>query len=187
MDIPAFPLVKFCNILQAGGKYFILVGRFKTDFKKRHKNCPDKLYLFVFKIGILLSSMYCKNFRRFLWDKFKSITNKAKKTVWNAFLLAFMIPTEMKETNISSLLITFSKFEMTWCCVTLDFYTLLFQLSPGQVVTRRAAAWLKKQRNGNAVTKPRDHCLPFDLATDGNVSYTQRWYYFSPFFGGKIG
>ena len=32
----------------------------------------------------------------------------------------------------------------------------------------------------------RDHCLPFDLATDGNVSFTQRWYHFSPFFWGKI-
>ena len=39
------------------------------------------------------------------------MTNKAIKTVWNAFVLAFIIPTQMKEINISSLLITFDKFE----------------------------------------------------------------------------
>ena len=31
VDIPAFPSLKFRKIWQVGGKYFVLVGRLKTD------------------------------------------------------------------------------------------------------------------------------------------------------------
>ena len=60
----------------------------------------------------------------------------------------------MKEINISSLLVTFNMFETTGCCVKSEFYSLLFQMSPGQVLTSRAAAWPNKQRNGNAAKRP---------------------------------
>ena len=37
--IPTFPSLKFRKIWQAGSKYFILVGRLKTEYK-RHKKLP---------------------------------------------------------------------------------------------------------------------------------------------------
>ena len=37
VDVPAFPSLKFRKIRQAGGKYFVLVGRLKTDLKKTLK------------------------------------------------------------------------------------------------------------------------------------------------------
>ena len=138
----------------------------------------------MFKIGILQGSMYCRRLEDFLWNTFKSITNKAIKTVWNVFVLAFMIPTEMKEINISSLLITFNKFE-TWCCVTSEFYTLLFPLSQGQVVTRQAAAWPNKQRNGKAATRPLLTTWPgdrFKCFVHSAYKSSKWWYHFSPFF-----
>jgi len=45
---------------------------------------------FVFKICIPPYSMYCKNFGKFHRKKFKKITNKAIKTVNNAFVWAFI-------------------------------------------------------------------------------------------------
>ena len=69
---------------------------------------------------------------------------------------------EMNEINISSLLITFNMFETTGCCVKSEFYSLLFQMSPDQVLTSRAAAWPNKQRNGNAATRPLVSTWPGD-------------------------
>jgi len=46
---------------------------------------------FVFKIGIPPYSMYRKNLGKFHGRKFKKITNKALKTVNNAFVWAFII------------------------------------------------------------------------------------------------
>ena len=46
---------------------------------------------------------------------------------------------EMKEISISSLRITFNMFKTTGCCVKSEFYSLLFQMSPDQVLTSRAA------------------------------------------------
>ena len=57
--------------------------------------------------------MYCERLEGFFETHLRVSTNKATKTVRNAFVLAFIIPTEMKEINISSLLITFNKFETT--------------------------------------------------------------------------
>ena len=45
-------------------------------------------------------------------------------------------------------------FETTGCCVKSEFYSLLFQMSPGQVLTCRAAGWPNKQRNCSAATRP---------------------------------
>jgi len=48
----------------------------------------------VFKIRIPLEAMCCKNFGRFHRRKFKKITNKAKQTVKNTFVWAFIIQEE---------------------------------------------------------------------------------------------
>jgi len=77
--------------------FFDILLREHEKHKKRHKfeNIKKTAFtnptFFVFKIRTPPYSMYRKNFGKFHRRKFKKITNKALKTVSNAFVWAFII------------------------------------------------------------------------------------------------
>jgi len=61
----------------------------RHKFPKIEKTAGTNPTFFVFKIRIPPHSMYRKNFGKFHRRKFKKITNKAIKTVNNAFVWTF--------------------------------------------------------------------------------------------------
>ena len=70
-------------------QFFCSGKRYK--FENVAKTAFTNPTFFVLKIRIPLEVVWCKNFGRFHRRKFMKITNKAMKTVKNAFVWAFII------------------------------------------------------------------------------------------------